>query len=517
MDRLASRRWVAGFAAIAAGIALAVAVNPSIAVGAGAPPACSPGGPVEQKSPPVDCPKITVNPSTNLIDLQFTTVKGHDFVQSGQAATLECASGATSQDQCDLNTLYIVSTSPIGTFSLRRYVRRVISLSAGGTIDCASGPGACIMASANLNNYLEATSVPLSFNPTVPPITPTVFALPATALADHQVVKVSGAGMLPNSSLTIMQCEAGLPPSYSTCDFSTQSYLPTTAKGSFATKWPVHRMLLIQGNTIDCASRKGACEVFAGEYPGASGSAVAPLGFNPRIPPASQAITLSATTGLQDHQLVTVRGTGYTPGAPVIVIQCQTGATSGLNCDEVSVATGSPGLGGQFTITYPVHRILSLGGTTFDCALKARSCFITAVNEQRQTEAASAKVSFNPKVPPVVAAIKVVPGTGLLDNSAVSVTGTGFTPFSNVNVNQCGAEVTTGNFGYCSFGGPYGGGGVSTQVGADGNFKATFFVHRVIDGQTGLINCGKKPGACVIAATRFGSAGDTAFKPISFK
>jgi hypothetical protein len=521
MNRLSSRRWAAGFAAIAIGIAVAVSVNPSIAVGAGTPAVCAPGGPIEQKSPPVDCPHITVTPSTNLIDLQLVTVSGRDFVPSGEAATLQCANGATSQDQCDLSTVFYVPTSSTGTFVIHRVVRRLITISGGTTVDCGSTPAACIMAAANLNNYLEATSVPLSFNPSVPPVTPTLFVVPATGLADHQVVKLVGAGMFPNSGVEVAQCESGFPPSYSTCDFSTESFTPTTAKGTFTIQWPVHRMLFTETGTIDCASRLGACQVFAGQYLGSTTqSTTAPLSFNRRIPPVAQAVALSASSGLRDHQLITVTGTGYTPGANIILIQCETAAsTTGPSCDYSTEGSAVPGFGGQFLATYAVHRILFLGIGTFDCASARHACSIEAVNDRRPSEAASAPMSFNPTVPPVTAAINVVPSTGLTDNRAVVVSGTGFTPYSTVTVNQCGAEAGHEvNFGYCSFGGPFGGGGgVSTQVGANGKFSVTLFVHTTISDQFGLLNCRTKPGACVVLATRFSGAGDTAFKPITFK
>ena len=77
MARGMARRWLGGFAAMALGIGLAIAVNPSLAVGAGSPPQpCAPGGTVGQFSPPVDCPKLIVSPSTNLVDLQLVKLRG---------------------------------------------------------------------------------------------------------------------------------------------------------------------------------------------------------------------------------------------------------------------------------------------------------------------------------------------------------------------------------------------------------------------------------------------------------
>lgn len=519
--RLGGGRWVAGFAALSIGVGLAVSLNPSVAVGAGSPPqVCGPGGPIEQKSPPVDCPMIYVKPTVNLVDLQTVAVQGNDFQPSSEAAIIECAANATGQGQCDLNTLIELPTGKYGAFTLSRYVRRIITTSDGTTIDCASAPGACILGAANLNNLMEATGVPLSFNPSVPPVVPTVFAIPATGLVDHQLISVSGVGMFPGRGIEIEQCVNGTL-SYETCDFSTQTFVQTGPTGGFQTQWAAHRILYLNGVPVDCASNPGTCVVFAGDYPGeGSDSATAPLAFKTTVPPVVQTLAVVPSTGLRDHQLVQVSGTGYTPGASIGIIQCQAGSSlnNGFGCDYSTFQTATGGLSGKFLITFAVHRLLSAGSTTpVDCA-KPNACVIEAANNQRPEEAAGRRVAFNPAIPPVKASVKVVPSIGLTDNKAVLVTGAGFTPYSNVSINQCSSEALIGpDFGYCAGSGPYGGGGINEQVTGNGTFSATLFVHTDITGQSGLINCAAKPGACDVVATRFaGGIGDTAFAALSF-
>jgi hypothetical protein len=518
--RLRGGRWVAGFAALSIGIGFAVSVNASLAVGSGSPPtACQPGGPIEQKSPPIDCPMITVKPNTNLVDLQTVTVYGRDFQPGSAAATIECAGNATGENQCDLNTLFEVPISSSGTFTLSRFVRRIITTGDGTTVDCGSAPGTCIMGAANINNVMEATSQPLSFNPSVPPVLPTVFAVPQVGLADHQLIKVSGVGMFPSRGIEIEQCLNGTP-SYLTCDYSTQAFVLTGPRGGFGLTWAVHRILYINGLAVDCASRPGACVVFAGDYPGdTSDEALAPLAFNSKIPPVAQTLAVVPSLGLRDHQLAQVGGTGFTPGGDIEVVQCQAGATiNGLGCDYSTTQYVTGGLTGQFLITFAMHRMLGVGlPTPVDCA-KVNACTVEAINVERPEEGATRAVAFNPTIPTVKASLKAVPSTGLTDDARVLVTGAGFTPYSSVTVDQCSIEALAAHdFGYCAGSGPYGGGGITEQVTGNGTFSVTFFVHISISDQSGVVNCAAKPGACDIVATRFTLTGDTASVAISFK
>jgi hypothetical protein len=50
-------------------------------------------------------PTISANPSTNLLNGQQITTTGSNFEPSGQVGLVECTSGATSSEDCDLSTL----------------------------------------------------------------------------------------------------------------------------------------------------------------------------------------------------------------------------------------------------------------------------------------------------------------------------------------------------------------------------------------------------------------------------
>lgn len=466
-------------------------------------------------------PSITVTPSTNLADLQLVTIAGKNFTANAIIATLECAATATTESGCDLGTLIEINDTATGTVSLSRYVRRIITPSTG-KLDCASKLGACAMVAANISNTTEHAGALLDFNPKIPPATPKVQATPSFGLADHQSVIVAGSGMIPNGSAELAQCQAGAPPSFSTCDSSTVRSVPVGANGHFSATWIVHRILNLSSggpvpNTFDCASKPGACILSAGNISGVPAPATDYLSFNPAIPPVAQRLKITPTTGLVDHQLVQLEGSGYTPGDQVVVIQCQKGATSAQGCDYGTITYTTAGFLGHFHITYVLHRVIQIGTSPFDCASKPGACVVAAANEQRTSEAASQPLSFNPSMPPVTANITVTPHTGLFDNELVGVAGKGFTPFSVITVSECSANALTETptFAYCS---------VSTQATASrtGAISGSLFVHRVISTQDGLLGCASKPGACVVIAQRSNGVGapttsDFASAPLAFR
>jgi len=67
--------------------------------------------------------------------------------------------------------------------------------------------------------------------------------------------------------------------------------------------------------------------------------------------------------------------------------------------------------------------------------------------------------------------LTVVPDTGLVDGQAVAVSGTGFQPDQNIQIVECGAEVTTPPF----IGATCGDYSVGMKTDADGNFGPVNF------------------------------------------
>lgn len=165
-------------ASIAGSLAVALSVAP---VGAGAATA----------------PTVQAQPSTNVADGQVITVTGSGFSPGATIVVIECQAGATSESGCDLSTYETTTASSSGGFSTPYIASRYLQL--GGpiptTLDCAV-VGACVLAAANLSDYAEAASTPLSFDPSAPTPPPLALggSLAPTGTVDHKtgVATLSG-------------------------------------------------------------------------------------------------------------------------------------------------------------------------------------------------------------------------------------------------------------------------------------------------------------------------------------
>ena len=91
---------------------------------------------------------------------------------------------------------------------------------------------------------------------------------------------------------------------------------------------------------------------------------------------AGPAVTVTPSTGLQDGQVVTVTGTGFTTGTSDIgLAQCPASPSSFILCVGQKVVPASQG---SFSATFTVRRIV--GGV--DCASAPGACVIGATNLQ---------------------------------------------------------------------------------------------------------------------------------------
>jgi lysophospholipase L1-like esterase len=122
----------------------------------------------------VPLPMISVTPSTGLDDGQTVTVSGSHFDAGGQVTFAECPAGANEFFECDFDVEQTATASASGTFSVPYPVARILTNTeggpGGGSVDCAVQ--GCELAA--LSNFTEAVtaSVPLAFDPTVPPLPP---------------------------------------------------------------------------------------------------------------------------------------------------------------------------------------------------------------------------------------------------------------------------------------------------------------------------------------------------------
>lgn len=159
-------------------------------------------------------------------------------------------------------------------------------------------------------------------------------------------------------------------------------------------------------------------------------------------------VTVTPNTDLHHNDVVTVSGSGFSPGAFVGVTQCRDGGASLENCDTWAVAFVEANPSGTWSTPFTVRRIIGIGMQAFDCNT-APGCAIGAANldSPGYSEAAITPISFVDEPPPPPAIATVDPDTSLTHLQRVRVEGSGFTPNAPVFINQCLADMMDCNWG----------------------------------------------------------------------
>jgi hypothetical protein len=320
--------------------------------------------------------------------------------------------------------------------------------------------------------------------------------VPSTNLTDLQTVHVTGEHFPVNSGIVTVQCRKGAtgPPD---CDLNTVTITPSDATGAFTVDRYVRRIITTGVGQLDCAKAPGACVMAGADVVSPHIDASTALSFNPKVPPRKATLTVTPATNLRDHQLVKLVGGGVPPASLVTIVQCAPGPPSALSCDLSTLGETFGGPAGGFYLSYPVHRLLLLGGVggqTVDCATVAGHCQLVAGNPNASSAPpAVASLTFAKGVPPASQNLFVFPNGNLHDKQLVTASGNGFTPGFFVTVLECRAGATSptdcdaSNF-------------TSATAGFVGHFAIAVAVHRFIATSNGPVDCASAPGACALTA-----------------
>jgi len=459
-------------------------------------------------------PVVTISPNTGLVDLQKVTVAGSGFDANATVASAECRPGATGEADCDLSTVVYGQADQNGAFTQSRYVRRIITIGATTfpphptPFDCGA-PAGCTLGAGNIANLSQANGQKIFFDPNIPPKVPTITVTPHTNLVDHQLVQVDGTGFSPANTVQVQQCVTNQPAgTFGSCDYATSRYVTIADDGTFhAPKLALERLQFLYtktgAQTVDCAAAPNICNIQAVSFTlGAPTSVAVPLSFNPNVPPVAAAARVAPATGLHDLQLVTVTGTGFTPGVAVYVEECaHTPALAFPACDYTNTRQVTAAFHGEFNLTFAVHRSVAAseyptGVINTDCAARTNACDLVVQGTQSQPVQALG-ISFNPHVRARQLTIAAAPRTMLRDNQPIDALLRGFTPNQPATILECSAEALSGggNLNYCD--------ATTRQIAAPdpkGAATTTFYVHRVLGGQSGLLDCATRPGTCVLVA-----------------
>jgi hypothetical protein len=231
-------------------------------------------------------PTLTVTPDANLADGDVVTLVGSDFTETGQVGFCQGIVGAApSPSNCDgwpsTSRIGFANVNESGEFSAQYTVRRFISSSGIGTVDCAQPSAGCVIGAANLSGGFSivgpGATVPLTFTPLPPP---SVTVTPDDGLVDGDVVTVAGTSFPRSSQLVI--CEGVFSGSFSSSECGAPSESASTDdSGAFSAQYTVRRFISASPGaplTIDCAAPSANCAIGAL-------SAVTPIAFASQPPP----------------------------------------------------------------------------------------------------------------------------------------------------------------------------------------------------------------------------------------
>lgn len=328
----------------------------------------------------------------------------------------------------------------------------------------------------------------------------TVTVTPDSGLAAQQTVAVEAFAHGRGEMAGAAQCRTGATLFSGGCASLTLASSSSDDQGNFSMLVSVHRFIAIYepsatvATIVDCAAAPATCSVATGTADGSSASQ--PLDFLPQPPPApptAAQLVASPTTDLDDGQAVTLEGSRFTPGAPVLVEVCAIGAS---RCSS---------LGHAYTDVTGAFLTSRMAWTTVDgvsCVTSGPCVF--RVTDITGLQRSSSSLSFGE----VRRTLTVEPSARLVDGQSVLVSGDGFPASALTGVAQCSADGAGPSD--C---GPL----VLLDTDADGAFTTTLELSEVLTTPAGqTIDCASE-SACVVAAANAGNIAATLTKaPISF-
>ena len=413
------------------------------------------GAPItfDPNAPPVPPPDVSLTPSDDLIDRQQVAVYATGFIPGEFVTAVQCAVQNLDKNPCSESFGYGFAggqADPTGAVAFGITVRRAVRVN-NARFDCASAPGACVVAVQATGGPLG--TAPLGFDPSVPlPPPPTLTVTPSDGLGDGDIVQVHGDGFTPNVPIALLQCPADANALFG-CYSEYNRYFQADTNGAFSTTLKVERQQQVFGPTpepsiVDCAESDGRCIVVAVDYNDDLDSASVPISFDPSKPPAPPpTATATPNTGLLDGQTVTVSSDGFPPGAGLFLVECIAGSTDGSGCDLSHLTNVTVDDNGHLETQFVVQRILALGAPvippptattvpesapaaasfltpaadpgTFDCASAPGACVVSLAFLGPEIEFATAPLTFDASAPPST------PTTAVDSNQPADASGAG--------------------------------------------------------------------------------------------
>jgi hypothetical protein len=212
-----------------------------------------------------------------------------------------------------------------------------------------------------------------------------VKAEPSAGLLDGQTVQVTGTGFPPGESVGVVMCtkEAGRDHGargVDACNLGRFAQTTADADGVASVEFQVSRLVLLDGQEVDCASEAQRCLIGMGMISDYDQSGGVLIDFDPSAPlPAPPSATIEDDGPYDDGQRVTVRVDGLRPDSGVGTAVCT--ADGSMCADATPGSVSSPatvGADGSATFDLRLWRVFSAPmwdaatvGRDVDCAVVA--------------------------------------------------------------------------------------------------------------------------------------------------
>lgn len=308
---------------------------------------------VDGPPPPVDLEVSAVD------DRGYVVVDGSGFRPNHYVSLAQCAPGVTTLEGCETAGSVRVTTDAAGSFSRQLEVRRdVAEVVAGAPAlrDCLND--ACTIIADHPSQPVVGQA-PLDLTG-FPDQAVTFQVVPATGLADRQLVQVSGSGFRPNGVAFLRQCGPGAH-LLDGCASAPVTRVFHDATGSFAATFEVRRDVVLDpgdlGSVRDCALE--ACSLLIeGATPlvdelNTRRRVLVPLDLvdTPRPPVAPSLAAAAVGPGGDQFQ---VTGSGFPLGGEYVISPC---TSVPEDCRLEGSAPAVPDSTGSFTATITAPRL----------------------------------------------------------------------------------------------------------------------------------------------------------------
>ena len=166
---------------------------------------------------------------------------------------------------------------------------------------------------------------------------------PSTGLVDGQTVSVTAAGFPPGQSVGVVMCakEAGRDHGArgaEACNLGRYASATSSSDGIVQVEFQVQRIMLLDGQEIDCASEPDRCLVGVGLISDYDQSGGALVSFDADEPlPDPPTVETDRSDGLVDGDAVDVRITGLVPRSNLWAQQCDLATESCASVGELVV------------------------------------------------------------------------------------------------------------------------------------------------------------------------------------